>query len=198
MKKKVPFSPAASSDEELLRLARRDEAAFDELLRRTERQVYSLAFALVQNREDAEDVTQETYLRVWQSLSSFRGECSVKTWILRVARNASLDVLRRRASHEVLPLTTPGEDGEEIPLEIPDPDDTPDAAAIRSLEIREVRAAIAALPADAREILVLRDLQELSYAELSDLLGLPEGTVKSRLFRARAALKKLLLSRNIF
>lgn len=187
-------------EDELFRRAQTDEAAFEQIVLRYERQVYALALALTGNREDAEDTAQEAFLHLWRSLGAWRGECSARTWVLRITRNAALDLLRRRGSRMVLPLTLTDENGEETEADLPDPspDASPDAAFIRALEIREVRAAIAELPPDQREILTLRDIQDLSYTELSDLLGLPPGTVKSRLFRARAALKKRLCERNIF
>lgn len=196
---KGPKNYALLTPEELLTAARKDEKAFEELVLRFERPVFGLASALTGSREDAEDVTQETFLHLWQSLGSWRGDCGARTWVLRIARNAALDLVRSRQIRQTLPLTVTDENGEEVPLDVPDdsPDAAPDAAYLRSLEIREVRAAIAALPPDQREILTLRDIQELSYAELSDLLGLPPGTVKSRLFRAREALKKILIERNI-
>lgn len=175
-----------------------DDDAFEQVVLLTEKKVYALVYAVTGNREDALDASQETFIRVWNARASFRGESSALTWILSVARNAAIDIVRRRDAHATVSLTAPDDEGSIADIPDDSEDARPDAEYIRSLEVAEVRRAIAALPAAQREIITLRDIEGLTYAELSALLALPEGTVKSRLARARNALKKLLSERNFF
>ena len=184
------------------RAAAGDEDAFSSLMEQHERLVYNLAFQYTQNREDAADVCQETFLKVWRTLSAFRGESSFSTWLFRITQNAALDLLRKRSGNAALSLTVEHEEGDEEGRE----HDLPDAAVehnpAAAVEQKEraalVRAAISALRADHREILVLRDMRGYSYGEIAEMLGLELGTVKSRINRARIHVKEFLETRNFF
>ena len=189
------------ADEQLLvrRAADGDEAAFAAIIHRCERLVYSVALRHAPTAEDAADIAQETFLKAWRSLSSFRGDCALSTWICRIALNCCVDAARAARTRREVTLAVPDEDGEEDRfLELPDPDPAgmPEEAAVRQEEIEAVREAIDALPDDMRTIVTLRDISGLSYAEIAQILDLEMGTVKSRLNRARAALKKYLEERN--
>ena len=177
-----------------------DTDAFSRLVTELEKPVFRLAFSIMGTREDAEDVSQEAFLRLWRTLGSFRGDASVLTFVLTVTKNAALDELRRRKSRPTLTMTVQDEDGEERQADYadPDPDSDPAKEYARRERIEGVRRAIADLPAEQRMVLTLRDMEGRSYEEISDILGLNEGTVKSRLFRARQALKSLLLQRNVY
>ncbi len=186
------------AEEKLItRAAKGSERAFEALIRLYEVRVFSYAMTLIGNREDAEEVTQDVFVKVWQSLPLFRGEASFSTWIMRITRNAATDRLRARRE-ETLPLYAEGEDGGEYELMIPDedPDHNPPKAVAREETIETVRRAVANLPPDQREILILRDMEGYSYAALSELLEIEIGTVRSRLSRARENLKKILESWN--
>lgn len=184
------------------RAAKGDELAFSTLMERYEKLVFNLAYQYTQNREDAADVSQEVFLKLWRSLPSFRGESSLATWIFRITQNSALDLLRKRAGTPTVSLTVDSEDSEEESRErdLADPtvEHDPAAAAEQKERTSAVRDAIASLRADHREILVLREMRGFSYTEIAEMLGLELGTVKSRINRARIQVKEFLESRNFF
>lgn len=184
----------------MLRAASGEDAAFESLVRHFEGMVYSFALQSLRRREDAEDATQEVFLKLWRSLSTWRDEASVKTYIMRIARNTVIDMIRRRNSHPTDSLTVEDDDNEERQLDIADTDTTSNPAAdyARREQIEAVRRAIDELPPDHREIIILRDINGLSYAEIAEATGLDPGTVKSRLSRAREKLKEIIKTRNFF
>lgn len=185
-------------EEKLLAQAKKgNERAFEGLVRLYEVRVFSYANSLVGNRQDAEEVTQDVFVKVWRSLPQFRGACSFSSWIMRITRNTATDRLRTR-QEQPQPLFAENEDGElfALPLVDEDPEHNPPAAWDREERIQTVRRAIAALPPEQREILILRDLNGYSYAQLAEMLSLEDGTVRSRLNRARQNLKKILESWN--
>ena len=177
-----------------------DERAFEQLLTLLERSVYRLAFSMLRHKQDAEDATQEVFLKLWRTLGTWRDEASVKTYIMRIARNTVIDMIRRRNAHPTDSLTVEDDDGEESQLDIADTDTTSNPAAdyARREQIEEVRRAIDELDADHRELIILRDINGLSYDEIAEATGLYPGTVKSRLSRAREKLKNILKTRNFF
>lgn len=179
-----------------------DESAFERLLDEVERPVYRLLLGMLRSREDAEDAAQETLVKLWRTLPSYRFECPILPYALQIARRTALDTLRRKRSEwqQTLPLTVEGEDGEAHAADIPDPDEyaDPSRAYERAERIAEVRRAIDELPSDFREILLLKDMEGLAYEQIGHVLALEEGTVKSRLFRARKKLAEILKTRNIF
>ena len=182
------------------RAASGEDAAFESLVRHFEGMVYSFALQSLRRREDAEDATQEVFLKLWRTLGTWRDEASVKTYIMRIARNTVIDMIRRRNAHPTDSLTVEDDDGEESQLDIADTDTTSDPAAdyARREQIAEVRRAIDELEPEHREIIILRDINGLSYAEIAESTGLYPGTVKSRLSRAREKLKEILKTRNFF
>lgn len=182
------------NDDLLVERAKRgDLAAFEQLVNQYERKVYSLAYRLMGNHEDANDAAQEAFIRVFRMLPDFRGDSSFATWLFRIVSNACLDELRRRKRQPVTSIDSRIEvsDGE-VEREIPDAADTPEQALERVEVQKLVQYGIQSLDEDYRSVLVLRDIQGLSYNEVADVLGLTMGTVKSRLNRARAALKEKL------
>lgn len=182
------------------RAAKQNEAAFSELVKLTEKTVWRYVYHLVKNREDAFDVSQETYLKLWKSLPRYRGECAPTTWLLRIAHSCALDFLRASPKHDALPLTTTDQEGEEMTVDLPDPDPSgnPESAYARKEKREAIRQALADLSEEHRDIIVLRDFDGRSYEEIADILGIESGTVKSRLSRARASMKKYLIARNFF
>jgi RNA polymerase sigma-70 factor (ECF subfamily) len=163
--------------QELVEKARRgDPGAFDELVRLTHRSVYSLVFRIVGNRDDAADVTQDVFLRVWRGLRSFRGDAEFGTWLHRVAANASLTFVKRRARGGT-PVAP--EDIPELPAE--------DGAEQRA-DADVLEAALATLPPQQRAVVVLKDVYGWTCEEIGREMGATEGAIKVRLFRARQRL----------
>lgn len=172
-----------------------DEAAFEDLIRLHEKKVYALCRRMCRGEDDALEAAQDTFLAVWRGIGSFREDAAFSTWLYRLATNACLDLLRREKRHGAdLSL-----DDEEARIDPTDPSPTPEEAAERGETQRMVREALLSLPDDYREILLLRETEQLSYAEISEIAGLELGTVKSRISRARNALRdKLAQSGNFF
>ena len=165
-----------------------DTDAFEALVTAYQKQVYNLALRTVGNEEDAADMTQEAFLRAYRSLGSFRGDSKFSVWLYRLTTNICIDFLRSRGRRSTVSLTAADEDEEPQELDVADDRFDP----VQSLERAELRRAVqrglASLPEDYRRILMLRELSGLSYAEIGQVLRLEEGTVKSRLFRARKKL----------
>lgn len=182
---------ANRSETDLIRASRAGDAdAFDRLVEAHYRSVYNTAYRMLQTPSAAADATQATFVRVWEALSSFRGDASFSTWVYRITMNVCLDELRRR-KNEPLSLTEEDDDGEPAgERDMPDLSDEP-ATTAEQRELQElVHEAIARLSEDFRAVIVLYDIRGLSYQEISDALGIPLGTVKSRLNRARQALRE--------
>jgi len=179
----------------LLRQARQgDVAAFEQLVRAYEKKVFNLAFRLSGSREDAADLAQEALVRVYKSLDRFREQARFSTWLYRIVVNVCLDFQRSRKRQPTVSLDAPleGNDGE-VPRQIASDALDPEEAAERS-DLREaVQAAIGRLSGEHRAVLVMRDIQDMPYEDIGQVLGLPLGTVKSRLNRARQALKQELM-----
>lgn len=171
--------------------------AFEHIVLQTEKQIYNLALSLTRSREDAEDVTQETYLRLWRSLPDYRG-ASAKSYLFRITRNIAIDLIRKKNRTPETDSVVVTSDGEFEPdIADHDPDIRPDEAFLRKLTIETVRGCIDSLPLPMRELIVMRDMDGLSYSEIAEILGIPEGSVKSGLFRARERLKQLIIEKNI-
>ena len=181
--------PAIAEGELVLRARDGDRAAWEELARQYRRPAYLLALQLLGDPDDALDVAQDALLRFFTKLHRFRDERPVKPWLLAIVRNRAHDLLRRKRVRRAEPL--PG-DGETYRPELVDPGEGPEAGFTQRQLRRALWAKLAALPTSQREILVLRDYQDLSYAEIAQVLAIPIGTVMSRLHRARAALRRLL------
>lgn len=180
------------------RAARGDHPAFAELVNTYQKRVYTLALRMSRNAEDAFDLSQEIFLRVYKSLTFFKGESSFSTWLYRLAYNACLDHARRAARRREQPLVTRDADGEEHAADWADVRYSPEAA-FEKTELREaIVAAMQRLTPEHRAILILRDIEGLSYAEIAEALELEEGTVKSRLARGRESLRRVLTGRGNF
>lgn len=171
-----------------------DTNAFEELVLAYQTRVYNIALRMTGSEEDACDLSQEVFLKAYRSLNTFRGESSVGSWLYRMAANMSIDHLRRRKRRQnELSLSPEGGEEDSRPLELPDLSLEPQTM----LEQKELRAAVLGgldrLPEEQRLILVMREVNGLSYQEISQALRIELGTVKSRIFRARASLAKTLL-----
>ena len=179
-----------------------DEQAFEQILTLLEAQVYRLAFSMLRHKQDAEDATQETFIKLWRTLPSYRFECPILPYVLKMTRTTVLDMQRkieRRREHE-LSLTLENDQGERVELDLADTDVQNDPVAhLSKMElIAQVRQAIEDLPPGHRDILLLKDMQGLSYEQIAQTLDIQVGTVASRLSRARKNLEKILKTRKIF
>ena len=172
-----------------------DTNAFEALVVAYQKQVYNLALRTVGNEEDAADMTQEVFLRAYRALGTFRGESKFSVWLYRLTTNVCIDFLRSRRRHPTVSLTASEDDDEQPQFELPaDESVGPEQQLTRSEMRRSVARGLDSLPDDARKILILRELDGLSYAEIGKVLHLEAGTVKSRLFRARRRLCDFLLA----
>ena len=167
--------------------SRRKTGEFERLAAENERPVYALCFHMLGNREDAQDCAQETMLRAFRAFSSFRQEAAFSTWITRIAMNVCTDALRKRRDAVSLDALR-----EDTGFDVPDPAPTAYARLEEKERLLILREGMALLPPDMREVIALRDMQGKSYEEISDILNVPLGTVKSRVSRAREKLTEIL------
>ena len=180
------------SDADLVRLCLDgDESAWHELVGRYTRKVFGLGYRFVGRVDEAEDLTQEVFVKVYQGLSRYRpAEGSFSTWLMTVARNHAIDRYRRRREERLRIVEEPA-----LLDSMPDRGETPFRSLEREERVRLVHSGLRALPSDLREPIVLCDLQGLPYEEAAATLGIPLGTVKSRINRGRLELAKRLLRR---
>ena len=184
-------------EELLLEKARHgDQEAFGELVRLYEKKVYALTLRMCKNPDDAAEAAQEAFLSAWQGLKFFRGEASFSTWLYRLASNACVDLLRKEQRHKA--AAGPSLNDADTYIEVADDAATPQELAERS-ELREqIEEGLQSLSPEHREVLILRELHQLSYDEIAQTLDLDTGTVKSRISRGRKALRNFLLQSGNF
>ncbi|MBR0063680.1 MAG: sigma-70 family RNA polymerase sigma factor [Oscillospiraceae bacterium] len=186
--------------EEELKLVNRaaggDEGAFEKLVIENERLIYNVALKITGNPDDAEDVAQEAFIKAYRNLGSFRGESRFSGWLYRLCYNAAMDHIRKNRDPNLRSLTN--DDGSDAELDVADPAPTPEESADRKETQRIVREAVAMLDDDKREILIMREFSGMSYTAIADALGIEEGTVKSRISRARASLAEILRQSGTF
>ena len=177
------------------RAANGDESAFEEIVRRNQDLVYNLCVSSLRSHHDALDVSQDTFLKAYKALGKYRGDSKLSSWIFSICKNCILDFKRRNARNDV-PLER-DEDGEGgIEIEEPCADAYPEQTAEKNERIAAVRQAIASLPDEWKELIILREYGDKSYAEISEITGIEIGTVKSRINRARNKIKDYLKERN--
>lgn len=170
-----------------------DEAAFTELVNRNEQKIYTLAYHLVNNREDAEDILQETFLRAYNNLGLFRGDSSFNTWLHRITTNLVISRFRKRTiktSSIDEPIIVGHEEIKQ--RDIVDWSDIPDKALLKKELNEKIDAAISALPIEYRTVITMRDIEGLSNEETGKILGMTVAAVKSRLHRARLFVREQL------
>lgn len=177
----------------MLTAAQGNVNAFNELVARHERIIYNLCYRMLGTAQEAEDATQDTFLKAWQAANSFRGGV-VRPWLIRIATNRCYDKLRSSARQRVDSLTT-DEDGS-IEISLVDPDDSLNPVLrYEQLEVSDfLQASLDQLHPDQRIAVLLCDVHKYSYEEAAAVLGVPKGTVKSRAFRGRERLRELLSS----
>ena len=188
------------TEQELVRRAKDgDQLAFEQLVTDNEKRIYNLCRRMVGDQEDAAELTQEAFLNAWRGLPGFQAESAFSTWPYRLASNVCLAFLRRETRRKSLSLTVVSLDQEEaVELEIPDQRYAPEGELERLERRQAIRDGLARLSEEHRQVLVLRELSGLSYREIAQLLGVEEGTVKSRIARARGALRKVLVEEGNF
>lgn len=169
-----------------------DDQAFEELVVRYQNKIYNLALRMTGNADDAFDMTQEAFVRAWRGLETFQFESSFSTWLYRLASNLCIDFLRSQKRRRTVPLVFE-EDGEEKQYDLPDPHPEPEAVVLAAEEQRVLEQALNELEPEYRQIITMRVIDDLSYTQIAQILGVKEGTVKSRLSRARERLRKKVL-----
>ena len=174
-------------DELLLRRAQRGDAdAFEQLMTPLENLIWRVCWHYTGHRETASDCAQEAMIRIWRSLEGYRGDCAFESWVYRIAANCSMDAMRKKKrdrSESIEPLREAGFDPA-------DPEPGTEEKVIAAEQHQQLRACIARLPEDQREALVMTQLEGISYEEAAARLGVSEGTVKSRVNRAKQKLKE--------
>ena len=171
------------------------EAAFEELVRRYQRPIASYVYRMVGDYDAALDLTQEVFIKIYNSLSRYRSEFKFSTWIYKIAHNTAIDHLRRHTVRDQ--IMTAGGEGARSEIAIESRRLTPEQESEREERRLEIESVVQSLPAAYRELIVLRHSHDLSYDEIAEVTGLPLGTVKNRLFRAREAMRDLLVPRGI-
>ena len=165
---------------------RGDRDAFNELVRSTYRDIYSLAYRLTGNRDDAADVVQDAYVRAYRAIRRFRGDSSFSTWMYRITSNCASTHLSRRSRQRTEELS------DEVPIVDLRPEQDPSLRAEAAVLRHHIDRAIRALPERLRQVVVLRDLHDLSHSEIADELGITTSAAKVRLHRARQRLRAVL------
>lgn len=191
----MSVEPLDPTDEALVRaVLSGDRDRFELLVERYQTRLVNYLYRMVRNLEEAHDLTQEVFIRVYQALDRYDSQYRFSTWLFRVAQNAAIDVIRKRRI-QLVPLTRRAEEGGEATVDLELPDGQP--SALETLQGREldasIRAAIDTLPWEYRELILLRHYGELAYEEIAEVKAMPLGTVKNKLFRARQMLKQHLL-----
>lgn len=182
-------------EDELITLVQKgDKASFEKLVLENQKRVYNLALRMVGNEEDAFDMSQEAFIKAYNSIAFFRGDSKFSVWLYRLTTNVCLDFLRSEGRKPHNSLSYISEDNEEKEIEIPDDRFSPETI-VEKTELREaVNRGLLSLPKDYRAVLLLREIDGLSYEEIADTLSLEVGTVKSRIFRARKRLCAILVA----
>lgn len=166
-----------------------DRSAYAILVARYQDRLYAVAYEVLHNRAEAEDVVQETFLQAYVNLGKFQRKSRFYTWLYRIAFNSAIGMARRAKRRGT--VAVPNDDLQEFPSN----GATPEERQQREESIQAVRAAIDTLPAEYRAVIVLREINDTSYEEIAEITGVPLGTVRSRLYRARAMLRQLILRR---
>lgn len=170
-----------------------DINAFEELVIANQNKVFSLAMRMVGNEEDARDLSQEAFIRAFNSLGNFRGDSKFSVWLYRLTTNICIDFIRSRGKRQALSLTYESDESEGAEMEISDERFSPELGVERKEVRQSVNRGLETLTPEYRSILLLREINGLTYDEIGHALGLEEGTVKSRLFRARRKLSEFLM-----
>jgi len=175
-----------------------DSNAFEDLVIANQKNVYNLALKMTSNEEDALDISQEAFLKAYSRIGSFRGESRFSVWLYRLTYNLCIDFLRKKPSGGIISLSQHDDSGDDYELEIPDVRELPEDSAIRDETRKIIEKSIDELSPRYREIIIMREVTGMSYSDIARTLKLDEGTVKSRIARARNKLSEILASKGTF
>ena len=179
------------TDEQLVELAvSRDREAFGEIVKRWERKIFALCFGMLSREDDARDAAQETFISAYRNLANFRGEAKVSSWLHRIAVNQCLTVKRRAKTRSEEFLDD--DDGREERVFVAPLHNSPSRKAEQVERLKLVRTAVSSLPTDLRQVIVMKEFEEMTFQEISDTLEIPLSTVKSRLYTALKQLRMKL------
>lgn len=184
------------TEQEIIEKCRKgDRDAFNELVIKYQKQVFNIAYGMLSDYEDASDAAQEVFVKVYRSIAAFKGQSSFTTWLYRICANVCNDALRKRQRRGVSVSLDSTDNEKGVAADLVSDAPAPEEAVELNERQRAVREAINSLNKEYREIIIYSDLQQLSYDEIAKILRCPTGTVKSRLNRARSALRKKLLDK---
>ena len=178
------------------RAAGGDDTAFEQLVNQYQKSVYNLAFRMCGNADDAFDLSQEAFLNAWKGLKGFQFQSSFSTWLYRLTSNVCLSYLRSKKRKSAVSLVFLDDEEEEQEWEIADSAPLPEEQTISKEERRQVESALNSLEVEYREALALSVYSDLSYQQIAEIQGVQEGTVKSRIFRAREKIRRIIQSGN--
>ena len=193
----TPTTLAAADAELVVRALSGREDGFEELVRRYQRPIVAYVYRMVGDYDAALDLAQEVFIKVYNSLGRYRAEFKFSTWIYRIAHNAAIDHLRRIGASRTEEMTIEGEGGTSFEKPLASKAPSPEQETERGERRAEIEEVVGQLPHAYRELIVLRHSHDLSYDEIAEVTGLPLGTVKNRIFRAREAMRELLVARGI-
>ncbi|HLI49455.1 MAG TPA: sigma-70 family RNA polymerase sigma factor [Chthonomonas sp.] len=168
---------------------------FERLYQRSHRRAYNLAYRLTGNSADAEDVTQDAYVRAWNNFDNYDSSRSFESWLFRIITNRAIDLRRRQKRVPIYSLDAPvtsDEDGQTMVHEFPAPNSNPEELVVGPIMEERLQQALAALPEDYRTAILLCDVEEKSYQEIAEIMGCAIGTVRSRIHRARVMMRRFL------
>ncbi|HHT94630.1 MAG TPA: sigma-70 family RNA polymerase sigma factor [Clostridia bacterium] len=190
------------TDEQLINMSvKGDTSAFGVLVERYQNKAYAISIKIVQNHDDALDCVQDSFIKAFRSLSSFNFQSSFNTWLYRIVTNTSLDLLRKNKKYQSnIPIEKPlsGDDDDDYFIQIEDQKADVENIAESNETVKAVREAISQLSEDLKKVILLFEIEQFSLIEVSEILNIPVGTVKSRLFRAREKLAILLKDKELF
>ena len=192
-----PTSTVLADTELVVRALSGREDGFEELVRRYQRPIVAYVYRMVGDYDAALDLAQEVFIKVYNSLGRYRPEFKFSTWIYRIAHNAAIDHLRRQGASRTEEMEVTGEGGSTFEKPLASKSLTPEQETERGERRAEIEEVVAQLSPAYRELIVLRHSHDLSYDEIAEVTGLPLGTVKNRIFRAREAMRELLVARGI-
>ena len=170
-------------------------AEFEKLIERTQRQAYNIAYRMTGNRDDAEDLTQEAYLRAYRSFGTYNRQMPFESWFFRILSNLFIDLLRRRPKQKPLSLDQPmgdEESEENLLLQLPDENSNPERNLMEHVMDERLQSALSVLPEAFRVAVLLCDVEDKSYEEIAQIMGSSIGTVRSRIHRGRLMLRRVM------
>ncbi len=175
-----------------------DSEVFEVLVLENQKNVFNLALKMTSNEQDALDISQEAFIKAYTRLGDFKGESRFSVWLYRLTYNLCIDFLRKTRRTSTIPLNFTDADGDETEMELPDLRYLPETELEKTELRRAVDEAINSLPPERRQVIILREITGLSYAEIAETLGINEGSVKSRISRARCQLAEILVTNGTF